>query len=58
MAELLRGIDVYVSPSFEDDNMLFTNLTGHLYVVLPNGLNELVIPRPVLKKDAAGAVQI
>ncbi len=40
MAELMAEIDIYVSPSFEGDNLLLTNLTGHPCVVLPNGFNE------------------
>jgi Asp-tRNA(Asn)/Glu-tRNA(Gln) amidotransferase A subunit family amidase len=37
MATLLQGIDVYVAPSFDEDNLLLTNLTGHPAVVVPNG---------------------
>ncbi len=33
-------VDVYVAPSFEGDNLLLTNLTGHPCVVLPNGFDE------------------
>jgi len=40
MAEIMTKIDVYVSPSFEGDNLLLTNLTGHPCVVLPNGFND------------------
>jgi len=40
MAELMADIDLYVSPTFEGDNLLLTNLTGHPCVVLPNGFNE------------------
>jgi Asp-tRNA(Asn)/Glu-tRNA(Gln) amidotransferase A subunit family amidase len=40
MAELMAEIDIYVSPSFEGDNLLLTNLTGHPCVVLPHGFNE------------------
>ncbi|MEE9554989.1 MAG: amidase [candidate division Zixibacteria bacterium] len=40
MAELMSNIDLYISPSFEGDNLLLTNLTGHPCVVLPNGFNE------------------
>jgi Asp-tRNA(Asn)/Glu-tRNA(Gln) amidotransferase A subunit family amidase len=40
MAELMTEIDVYVSPSFEGNNLLLTNLTGHPCVVLPNGFND------------------
>ena len=37
MAEVMTGVDLYVSPSFGGDNLLMTNLTGHPQVVLPNG---------------------
>lgn len=40
MDDLLRDIDVYIAPSFEGDNLLLTNLTGHPCVVLPNGFDE------------------
>lgn len=40
MAQLMAEIDIYVSPSFEGDNLLLTNLTGHPCVVLPHGFNE------------------
>ncbi|UCE66783.1 MAG: amidase [Candidatus Zixiibacteriota bacterium] len=40
MAELMAHIDVYVSPSWEGDNLLLTNLSGHPCVVLPNGFDD------------------
>lgn len=40
MAELMKEVDVYISPSFGGDNLLLTNLTGHPSVVLPNGFRE------------------
>ncbi len=40
MAELMADIDLYLSPTFEGDNLLLTNLTGHPCVVVPNGFNE------------------
>jgi Asp-tRNA(Asn)/Glu-tRNA(Gln) amidotransferase A subunit family amidase len=40
MAELMADIDLYVSPSWEGDNLLLTNLSGHPCVVLPNGFDE------------------
>ncbi len=39
MAERLKGIDVYVAPSF-GINLLLTNLTGHPAVVVPNGFDK------------------
>jgi Asp-tRNA(Asn)/Glu-tRNA(Gln) amidotransferase A subunit family amidase len=40
MAKLLDSIDVYISPSFEGNNLLLTNLTGHPCVVLPDGFDK------------------
>ncbi|MEW5795179.1 MAG: amidase [Candidatus Zixiibacteriota bacterium] len=40
MGALMDSIDVYVSPAFEGDNLLLTNLTGHPCVVLPNGFDD------------------
>ena len=40
MAKLMADIDIYVSPSFEGDNLLLTNLSGHPCVVLPNGFDN------------------
>lgn len=40
MQEIMNEIDLYVAPSWEGDNLLLTNLTGHPCVVLPNGFSE------------------
>jgi Asp-tRNA(Asn)/Glu-tRNA(Gln) amidotransferase A subunit family amidase len=40
MDRIMAEIDVYVSPSFEGNNLLLTNLTGHPCVVLPDGFNQ------------------
>ena len=40
MARMMEQIDVYISPSFEGNNLLLTNLTGHPCVVLPHGFND------------------
>jgi Asp-tRNA(Asn)/Glu-tRNA(Gln) amidotransferase A subunit family amidase len=37
MAKIFDKVDVYVVPSFAEDNQLLTNLTGNPAVVLPNG---------------------
>lgn len=47
MAELMADIDVYIAPSFEGDNSLLTNLTGHPAVVVPNGFNAENIPTSI-----------
>ncbi len=36
----LENVDVYVTPSFGNSNLLLTNLTGHPCVVLPHGFVE------------------
>jgi len=40
MEELMNKVDLYIAPSWEGDNLLLTNLTGHPCVVLPNGFSE------------------
>ena len=40
MDDLMDEVDLYISPSFEGNNLLLTNLTGHPCVVLPNGFND------------------
>ena len=40
MEKLLSTVDLYVAPSWEGDNLLLTNLTGHPCVVLPNGFSD------------------
>lgn len=42
MYELFKNnnIDLYVSPSWEGDNLLVTNLTGNPCIVLPNGFRN------------------
>lgn len=40
MAELMDDIDLYIAPSWNGDNLLLTNLTGHPSVVVPNGFSK------------------
>ena len=40
-------VDVYLTPAFGGDNLLFTNLTGHPCVVLPNGFDEKGSPTSI-----------
>jgi len=47
MQELMERVDVYLSPSWEGDNLLLTNLTGHPCVVLPNGFSEEGTPTSI-----------
>ena len=47
MQTIMKDIDVYIAPSFEGDNLLMTNLTGHPCVVLPTGFNEKGLPTSI-----------
>jgi Asp-tRNA(Asn)/Glu-tRNA(Gln) amidotransferase A subunit family amidase len=47
MADKFKDIDLYVSPSWEGDNLLLTNLTGHPCVVLPDGFSEDSTPTSI-----------
>jgi Asp-tRNA(Asn)/Glu-tRNA(Gln) amidotransferase A subunit family amidase len=40
LAAALDGIDVVVAPSYAEDLLLMTNLTGHPVVVVPHGFND------------------
>jgi Asp-tRNA(Asn)/Glu-tRNA(Gln) amidotransferase A subunit family amidase len=40
MQKLMLDIDCYLAPSWQGNNLLLTNLTGHPCVVLPNGFHE------------------
>jgi len=40
MQNLMSEFDLYIAPSWEGDNLLLTNLTGHPCVVLPNGFSD------------------
>ncbi len=47
MNELMNTVDMYVSPSWEGDNLLLTNLTGHPCVVVPDGFSEEGTPTSI-----------
>lgn len=47
MADVMRGVDVFVSPPFLGKSLVLTNYTGHPSVVLPNGFNEKGSPTSV-----------
>ncbi|MCP2042549.1 amidase [Pontibacter sp. HSC-36F09] len=47
MYEKLKGIDVYLSPSFAGSNLVMTNLSGHPCVVLPNGFQKNGMPTTI-----------
>ena len=40
MHEIMKDLDVLISPTFGGRQMLITNLTGHPAVAIPNGLDE------------------
>ncbi|MBO6523307.1 MAG: amidase [Balneolaceae bacterium] len=40
MDKLMQTVDVYITPSFGNSNLVTTNLTSHPTVVLPNGFDE------------------
>ena len=40
MANAMRDVDVFITPSFGGNVLLLTNLTGHPAVVVPNGFNS------------------
>lgn len=47
MQKLMERVDLYIAPSWEGDNLLLTNLTGHPCVVLPNGFSEKGTPTSI-----------
>jgi len=47
MQEIMSQIDLYIAPSWEGDNLLLTNLTGHPCVVLPNGFSKEGTPTSI-----------
>jgi Asp-tRNA(Asn)/Glu-tRNA(Gln) amidotransferase A subunit family amidase len=55
--QALRGVDVFITPSYGGDVLLMTNLTGHPAAVVPSGFNEEGSPASIsfiggLWKDA------
>ena len=47
MAKIMEGVDLYLAPVWEGDNLLLTNLTGHPCVVVPNGFRKNGTPTSV-----------
>jgi Asp-tRNA(Asn)/Glu-tRNA(Gln) amidotransferase A subunit family amidase len=47
MQKVMDEIDIYIAPSWEGDNLLMTNLTGHPCVVLPNGFTDEGTPTSI-----------
>lgn len=44
MEKIMRNIDLFIAPSWQGDNLLLTNLTGHPCVVVPNGFDDNGLP--------------
>jgi len=47
MNEIMKRVDLYIAPSWEGDNLLMNNLTGHPCVVLPTGFTDDGIPTSI-----------
>ena len=47
MQKIMSKVDLYIAPSWEGDNNLLTNLTGHPCVVLPNGFSDKGTPTSI-----------
>ncbi len=47
MGKLMSEVDLIIAPSWEGDNLLLTNLTGHPCLVLPNGFSEKGTPTSI-----------
>ncbi|WP_214072275.1 amidase [Mucilaginibacter sp. dw_454] len=45
--ERLKGLDIYITPTFYSYNLSLTNLTGNPCVVLPNGFNKEGRPKSI-----------
>ena len=61
MADVMRTIDVFLSPSLSDAVLMVTNMTGHPCIVVPNGFTEKGTPTSIcfvggLFKDAETAL--
>lgn len=44
MAQLMDKIDIYLAPSWQGNNLLLTNLSGHPCIVFPNGFSDKGTP--------------
>lgn len=47
MAKKMAELDLYLAPSWEGDNLLLTNLTGHPSVVVPTGFSAKGTPTSI-----------
>lgn len=47
MHKIMDTIDLYLAPSWEGNNLLLTNLTGHPCIVIPNGFSKSGTPESI-----------
>lgn len=47
MQKIMEKVALYIAPSWEGDNLLLTNLSGHPCVVVPNGFSENGTPTSI-----------
>jgi len=47
MQKIMDNIDLYIAPSWDGDNLLLTNLSGHPCVVVPNGFTGKGTPTSI-----------
>ncbi len=47
MAKIMEKVDCYVAPSWDGDNLLLTNLSGHPCVTVPNGFSAEKTPTSI-----------
>lgn len=47
MKKLFENVDLYIAPSWQGNNLLLTNLTGHPCIVVPNGFSERGTPTSI-----------
>jgi Asp-tRNA(Asn)/Glu-tRNA(Gln) amidotransferase A subunit family amidase len=45
--KMIKDIDLYIAPSWQGNNLLLTNLTGHPCIVVPNGFSEEGTPTSI-----------
>jgi len=47
MHKLMKEVDLYLAPSWEGDNLLLTNLTGHPCITIPSGFSKSGMPQSI-----------
>jgi len=56
MADVMRDVDVFVSPSFGGGTLLITNLTGHPCVCVPNAFHPVEDAAPESPRRRPGSI--